>query len=393
MTQPGVHPDAESLSAFAEQALPVAERQQVMEHLAFCGRCREVVFLTQDAAGAETDLRPAASEAGPSRWWQKWFSGWRLAWVPAAALAGVVGFAVLHHARNEQTPTEVARSTPHEEALSDAVTKPTPDSKATQPKQLDKKESRAKEDEEPGQRRTMTAVNAPKPMVSQEPLRDDAAPVPASIPPEIAGAPPEAQGRSADRLATQKRSNTGGPVFANDAQQQTEGSQQPTKDQLHNAQYAAKSAAIAPPPPAQGLGRAASQNATVSVAAAPAREQVQAEMNSGFASAGDEVASDLKKKAIVLPTGARSRSSATVQGRTVAIDSSGAVFFSETSGQWTPVAAPWTGRAVFVRSVHSAGVGGGQSAQNPVFELVTDKPETWVSIDGKTWAAKPLPQN
>src|SRR5580704_18435477 len=40
-----VHLDADLLTAFAEQALPVAERDGVLEHLALCGDCREVVAL------------------------------------------------------------------------------------------------------------------------------------------------------------------------------------------------------------------------------------------------------------------------------------------------------------------------------------------------------------
>jgi Putative zinc-finger/Photosynthesis system II assembly factor YCF48 len=39
------HPDADLLTAFADQALSGAERDNVLEHLAFCGNCREVVAL------------------------------------------------------------------------------------------------------------------------------------------------------------------------------------------------------------------------------------------------------------------------------------------------------------------------------------------------------------
>lgn len=41
----GPHPDADLLSAFAENVLPDAERRHVLSHLADCGGCREVVFL------------------------------------------------------------------------------------------------------------------------------------------------------------------------------------------------------------------------------------------------------------------------------------------------------------------------------------------------------------
>lgn len=39
------HPDAEWLTAFSERSLPAQERNQVMEHLALCSECRDVVAL------------------------------------------------------------------------------------------------------------------------------------------------------------------------------------------------------------------------------------------------------------------------------------------------------------------------------------------------------------
>jgi len=41
----GLHPDPNLLGAFAEQALSDRERTQVLDHLARCGECREVVAL------------------------------------------------------------------------------------------------------------------------------------------------------------------------------------------------------------------------------------------------------------------------------------------------------------------------------------------------------------
>ncbi len=52
-SQHGFHPDAESLSAFSEQALARRERVEVLAHLAVCGRCREVVALAREAADAD----------------------------------------------------------------------------------------------------------------------------------------------------------------------------------------------------------------------------------------------------------------------------------------------------------------------------------------------------
>jgi hypothetical protein len=112
---------------------------------------------------------------------------------------------------------------------------------------------------------------------------------------------------------------------------------------------------------------------------------------------GRQVA-DLKKSAkIVLPSGAGVLSSASVAGRTIVLDTAGALFVREDSKKhWQPVPAQWTGRAVLVRARPTAGAA--ESAptlafvQNPRFELVTDKLQTWVSVDGKTWTVEPMPK-
>src|SRR5207248_3733855 len=52
----GPHPDAELLSAFAENALPVSERQTVLAHLSSCADCRDVVFLAAPVASEEQQV-------------------------------------------------------------------------------------------------------------------------------------------------------------------------------------------------------------------------------------------------------------------------------------------------------------------------------------------------
>ena len=39
------HPDADMLTAFAEKSLPKLDRGIVLEHLALCSECREIVAL------------------------------------------------------------------------------------------------------------------------------------------------------------------------------------------------------------------------------------------------------------------------------------------------------------------------------------------------------------
>ena len=95
------HPDAESLNAFAEQALAERERGEVLAHLAVCGRCRQVVALAREAADAElaASAVPRHAAVRPSAWWK----GWRLALAPAVALAATAVFAFYIHTRDDRT--------------------------------------------------------------------------------------------------------------------------------------------------------------------------------------------------------------------------------------------------------------------------------------------------
>jgi hypothetical protein len=86
------HPDADLLTAFAEQALPERERGAVLSHLADCASCRDIVILAQPP-GVEGSL---VISSKPSRFGRS-FPSWGLGWgVLAASAALVVGFAMLH---------------------------------------------------------------------------------------------------------------------------------------------------------------------------------------------------------------------------------------------------------------------------------------------------------
>src|SRR5260370_22553737 len=94
------HPDADLLSAFAEQALSAAERDGVLQHLALCGDCREVVALALPAADMvppqtadEDGVRTTVSRAGAPAPHKLSFAWASLRW--AALAAGVVVAAVV----------------------------------------------------------------------------------------------------------------------------------------------------------------------------------------------------------------------------------------------------------------------------------------------------------
>jgi hypothetical protein len=90
----GPHPDADVLTAFAEQTLLPTERETMVRHLAHCGECREVVALSlpaveavaQPVASGERVGRASSGRAGGG-------SGTLFAWPNlrwAALAAGVV---------------------------------------------------------------------------------------------------------------------------------------------------------------------------------------------------------------------------------------------------------------------------------------------------------------
>ncbi len=100
---PESHPDADLLTAFAEQALTGRERDGVVEHLARCGDCREVVALAlpaTEAAAVTRTVRPARTG---------WFSWPVLRWgVVAAGILTVTSVGVLQYRQRHLEKTLVA---------------------------------------------------------------------------------------------------------------------------------------------------------------------------------------------------------------------------------------------------------------------------------------------
>jgi hypothetical protein len=100
--QAGDHPDANLLTAFAEQALPDRERIQVLEHVARCADCRDVLALVTPPMASTTV--PGHKDTASAR--KVSWLGWpMLRWGALAACVVVVGTAVLvrHDLRRSQT--------------------------------------------------------------------------------------------------------------------------------------------------------------------------------------------------------------------------------------------------------------------------------------------------
>ena len=83
----GRHPDPDLLAAFTDRALGKAERVQVLEHLARCGNCRDIVSLATPELEAGGIVTPALRSSG-------WLRGPILRWGGLAASVAVVTVAV-----------------------------------------------------------------------------------------------------------------------------------------------------------------------------------------------------------------------------------------------------------------------------------------------------------
>jgi hypothetical protein len=102
--KPGIHPDPDLLAAFAEKSLTDRERAQVLQHLADCADCREIVSL------ATPEIKPTLS---PSATRLPWLSWPVVRWGALAACVVVVGAAVtLHYDRRRSVEPYPAEQVP-----------------------------------------------------------------------------------------------------------------------------------------------------------------------------------------------------------------------------------------------------------------------------------------
>ena len=101
MPPPSAHPDADLLTAFAERSLGDAERAHVVEHLARCAVCRDVVYFAQPEADAASP-QPAGSRAQI-----RWFAWRRLQWAALAASLSVIVAVTVFLKNNPERSTSV----------------------------------------------------------------------------------------------------------------------------------------------------------------------------------------------------------------------------------------------------------------------------------------------
>lgn len=99
------HPDANLLTAFAEQSLPTGERAGVLEHLARCADCRDVVALALPETEAALPLqRPARGG---------WLSWPALRWgLVTAGVAVIATFGIMRYQHREQPAMMAKQESP-----------------------------------------------------------------------------------------------------------------------------------------------------------------------------------------------------------------------------------------------------------------------------------------
>jgi hypothetical protein len=379
-------PDAESLNAFAEQALAERERGQILAHLAVCGRCRQVVALAQSAA-AEPVAPAVYSAIRPASWRRSW------RWAPAAALAAMVALAFLVHIGRRHQGAELARVEP-QAARQGNIFNPSAPPRETVPASPAPARSAAKslKPAAPG------AVSQP---ISQGFLASAAR----SSEAETVERPAAGQNEAAllpGASGPESLAHGTAVQFKPEAwQQQQMLRAAQSHDLAARAMLQARANAVS--------GRAQASRILTAAAPAPQNESeavspVTIEVSKQKPMAA--FAAPFVAKTVVLPSGLLAVSTVTARHRTLSLDAAGTLFLGEAAGsRWERVARQWTGRAVAVRiqraldgnlSATLAGGGANQEFSGPgaplspaaAFEIVNDKDLVWVSLDGRTWEAK-----
>src|SRR6202050_1405944 len=104
----GPHPDADLLTAFAEQSLAEPERELVTEHLARCSDCREVLALSVPAmelVAVAASATPASTTPARSRW----FTWPVLRWgVAAAGIVAIASLGIVQYRQRQKNETLVS---------------------------------------------------------------------------------------------------------------------------------------------------------------------------------------------------------------------------------------------------------------------------------------------
>jgi len=428
--QPGQHPDADQLNAFAEHTLPLHEQHATLAHLATCPDCRAIVYLAQPPA-PEPHSHPAHTRT-------PLFARWMLAFPAAAALVCLILLTI--HVRNRGSNQIAVPPTAHIE------TPPPPPAAPPEPA--------AQPASAPAPVRTPPAATVP---ASRTPPPAAVAASPRGTPPPVsfgyASAPkPEF---ATTPISPEKKTGLGGmsgasyvpppalsppPAAASPAVPVSPTTPQPSLADRAEARRELRSAATqydmpraqtqkaAPAGSATNNGNSGiyggtgqtnlNENYAAGVSASNAALQggsspvattaADAAVDQDPASARTTASPQAKAKALpALPSNLSAVSVATSSQHQLALDTAGALFRSDDAGvTWQAVPVQWTGHAVSVALVPSPNLhpfaksingltnppAAAKSAAAPTaratFQLTTDAGDLWISPDGQTWNRK-----
>lgn len=130
------HPDADVLTAFAEQSLTSAEREGVVAHLALCQGCRDVLALSlpaQEAVSQPVAEPVVMATPTPEAERRTWFVWPNLRWAALAAAAVVVASALWLRPNKPAPESMVARVNQEAEATAPPASAPPASNTAAAP--------------------------------------------------------------------------------------------------------------------------------------------------------------------------------------------------------------------------------------------------------------------
>jgi Putative zinc-finger/Photosynthesis system II assembly factor YCF48 len=346
------HPDPDLISAFVENSLPQPDRNQLLEHLARCSDCREVVLF---ALPEHSETTP--SVARPSR--SPWLSWPVLRWGALAACVVVVGAAVM--LRHE------SRSTPQEISFGQAPETRTMNEKAP-PQQVQATDQAANQ---PGGTRDKLSAPAARLHVKKAPA------APTSLDTELAGARPSvAQANSTD-ASTASEAAASPPTAAIDELAPGRAKDVPLESRAANA--TAGTAARMQAKPTMSMSAVA-----INKAAYPSATLVPRWTLTSDGTLQRSLDSGTTWETVSVPSQATLRALA-ANGLDIWVGgSNGALYHSSDAGQhWTQVSPIANGEIL------SADIIGVEFTDLQHGTLTTSAKETWITADaGQSWLKK-----
>lgn len=152
------HPDPDLLTAFTEHSLPERERNLVVDHLAYCGDCRDILAIAAAAVESpQSEIAPWASRTP-----RPWFAWPVLRWTAlAAGVLIVASVGILQYSHHRQNTLVASNSVPNETSIS-------AQSRASAP---DNAETKAPHDEPSDEQNILTATKKSGPHTPQSESR------------------------------------------------------------------------------------------------------------------------------------------------------------------------------------------------------------------------------